>query len=186
MGHDGSPTYYQIERQELIIGSSTQCDVVLARPEISRRHLSLLIRGDTFFVIDHNSTNGTFLNEEKIEPGQKVEWQKQTPMRLATGVIMTLVEDAADEVSMFQGPVRERAGTDQTKTMVIPLAQLKAAASKKPSPPKPRPKKKKGKGMGLVYLVVVGIIGVAYYLNVTKGIKLDTLKLKGKRSNTAK
>ncbi len=172
MGHDGSPNYYQIERTELIIGSSTQCDVVLARPEISRRHLSLLVRGETFFVIDHNSTNGTFLHEEKIVPGQKVEWLKYTPMRLATGVIMTLVEDALDEASMIEAPVRVRKGADQTKTMVIPLAELRA--SKKLM--RPTPVKKKKKGMGMAYLVVAAIIGAAYYLNVTKGMKLDMSK----------
>lgn len=182
LGHDGSPTHYQIERNELIIGSSTQCDVVLARPEISRRHLSLLVRGNKFFVIDHNSTNGTFLHEEKIEPGQKVEWQTYIPMRLATGVIMTLVEDAADEASMFKGPVRERAGLDQTKTMVIPLAQLRAG-TKKSLPPPRRPKKKNG--MGMAYLVVAAIIGAAYYLNVTKGMKLDTSKLWGKKTKSS-
>jgi hypothetical protein len=30
--------------------------------------------------------------------------------------------------------------------------------------------KKEKKGMGMVYLVVLGIIGVAYYLKVTKGL----------------
>ncbi|MES2526123.1 MAG: FHA domain-containing protein [Bdellovibrionota bacterium] len=178
MGHDGSPTYYQIERTELIIGSSTQCDVVLARPEISRRHLSLLIRGDTFFVIDHNSTNGTFLDEQKIEPGQKVAWETYTPMRLATGVIMTLVDDATDEASMIQGPQSMRSGADQTKTIVIPLAQLKAA-SKKPLPqPRKMKTEKKSNGMGMAYLIVAALIGAAYYLNVSKGIKFDFMSKK--------
>jgi pSer/pThr/pTyr-binding forkhead associated (FHA) protein len=172
MGHDGGRSYYQIERNELIIGSSLQCDVVLPRPEISRRHLSLLVRGERYFVIDHNSTNGTFLNEEKIESGQKIEWKTYIPLRLATEVIITLVEDATSGDEMYQATTIEKNRSEQTRTIVIPLAQLKASSKK--GAPRSRGKKEK-KGMGMVYLVVV-----------TKGLKLDSLKLKGKRTSTSK
>lgn len=183
LGQEANRTYYQIERNELILGSSNQCDVVLPRPEISRRHLSLLVRGDRYFVIDHSSTNGTFLNEEKITPGQKTEWKTYIPMRLGTGVIITLVEDAADEEEIYSAPVNESSKSDQTRTIVIPLAQLKAAAAKKKPLPRKRTVKKK-KGMGMTYLFVAAILGFAYYLNVNKGFKFDSSKLRGKRSSS--
>ncbi len=171
-GHDSHKTYYQIERNELIIGSSNQCDVVLSAPEVSRRHLSLLIRGDRYFIIDHNSTNGTFLNEEKIEAGQKVEWSFDTPLRLATGVIITLVEDGdeADTISYSSASTNKK--TDQTRTIIVPLAQLKATTKKKKTLPPPRIRKK-NKSMAPTYLLVAIILGVAWYLNVDQEMKLD-------------
>lgn len=166
-GHEGIPSYYQIENRELIIGSSQQCHLVLPNPDISRRHLSLIHRGDTYFVIDHGSTNGTFLNEERLEHGVKTEWEVGVPLRLATDVILTLVDDAAtgDEVYHPQGRV------DENKTMVIPLSQLRAAS--RTTAPRPRMReKKKEKGMGKAILIVTAILGLAYYLNVEKDIRI--------------
>ncbi len=173
-GHDGGRSYYQIERNELIIGSSNQCDVVLPLPDISRRHLSLIVRGNQFFVIDHNSTNGTFIGEEQIGPGQRTEWKTYIPMRLATGVILTLVEDADTEEEIYNTPVLERVKNDQTRTVVIPLAQLKAQAKKKPMRPPPKEKKK---SMTMTYVIVAAVIGVAYYLNVSRGMKFEAPRL---------
>ncbi len=171
LGQAGSRSYYQIERNELIIGSSNQCHLLLPNSEISRRHLSLIQRGDRYFVIDHGSTNGSFLDEQKIEPGQKAEWKVNTPMRLATGVILTLVDDASDGDEDYMAPASERINPDHTRTMVIPLAQLKASA-KKSSPPPVRKKRQKKQGMGKAVVIVAAILGIAYYLNVEKDIRI--------------
>src|SRR3954467_14487078 len=43
------------------------CDIVLADPEVSRRHAALRITGDGAAVEDFGSTNGTFVNEQRVE-----------------------------------------------------------------------------------------------------------------------
>jgi predicted component of type VI protein secretion system len=51
---------------ELTIGREG-CDVVLPDPEVSRRHAALRVTGDGVAVEDFGSTNGTFVNEERVQ-----------------------------------------------------------------------------------------------------------------------
>lgn len=162
-GHEARKTYYQIDRPDLIIGSSTQSHVVIPSTEISRRHLTLQERGGRFFIIDHGSTNGTFLNEERLEAGQKLEWRPYEPLRLATQVMLTLVDDEVGDIEphMAAGGIQDSGD----RTRVIPLAELRAAKNP-PSArtrlrPKTRPKKK---GMGLTYVLVGGLLYGAFVL----------------------
>lgn len=49
------------------IGRDLNGTVVLAGEKISRRHAEIITDGDTFTLIDLGSTNGTFLNGERID-----------------------------------------------------------------------------------------------------------------------
>ncbi len=62
---------------ELIIGRSHRCDVILTSPDVSRRHARLLFRDGSWFVQDLESTNGTTVNGTRVgrcrlEPGDKL------------------------------------------------------------------------------------------------------------------
>jgi FHA domain len=52
--------------EELILGRSQTCDVVVTRPEVSRRHARLLFRDGSWFVHDLGSTNGTTVNGTRV------------------------------------------------------------------------------------------------------------------------
>lgn len=62
----------------LVIGRSTEADVLVMDPEVSRRHAQLEHDGGTVFLTDLRSSNGTFLNgrqlQESIElrPGDEI------------------------------------------------------------------------------------------------------------------
>src|SRR5436309_15551139 len=43
------------------------CDLVLPDPEVSRRHAAIRAAGGGLAVEDLDSTNGTFVNDERIE-----------------------------------------------------------------------------------------------------------------------
>ena len=49
------------------------CDVVLADPEVSRRHAALRMTGDGPAVEDLGSSNGTWVNGERIEGQRPIE-----------------------------------------------------------------------------------------------------------------
>src|SRR3954470_23314119 len=51
---------------ELTVGREG-CDVVLADPEVSRRHAALRVTGDGAAVEDFGSTNGTFVNDQRVQ-----------------------------------------------------------------------------------------------------------------------
>jgi pSer/pThr/pTyr-binding forkhead associated (FHA) protein len=50
----------------LIIGRDPRSDVVIKSETVSKRHLKIFPKGDRFFIVDLGSTNGTYVNREKI------------------------------------------------------------------------------------------------------------------------
>jgi hypothetical protein len=56
--------------QEIKIGRSSSNDLVINEKLVSRLHASIFISGADMFVVDHRSTNGTFINGIKVV-GQK-------------------------------------------------------------------------------------------------------------------
>lgn len=54
-------------QNEIIIGREENCDVFLADPVISSRHARLVYRNMHWWIEDLMSTNGTYLNDERVE-----------------------------------------------------------------------------------------------------------------------
>ncbi len=57
---------YSIKKNEVIIGRNPESDLVLDDPLVSRKHCKILIKENSIFIKDLNSTNGTFLNGKRI------------------------------------------------------------------------------------------------------------------------
>ncbi|MCK6592536.1 MAG: FHA domain-containing protein, partial [Polyangiaceae bacterium] len=54
------------EGEEIIVGRVGEVDVVLAEDMVSRRHARIAVEGGQMLIEDFESTNGTFVNGEKI------------------------------------------------------------------------------------------------------------------------
>src|SRR5271170_6097190 len=61
------PHSVNLDRDSTSIGSSTNQDIVLNDPCVTRLHAIIVRNGDTYMVIDQNSTHGTFLNATRVE-----------------------------------------------------------------------------------------------------------------------
>ena len=57
---------YSLQQEQVTIGRSAGNELVLADPEVSRRHVRVLRRADGYAVEDIGSTNGTFVNGQRI------------------------------------------------------------------------------------------------------------------------
>jgi hypothetical protein len=57
---------FPLAEDQISIGRSAGNDLVLADPEVSRRHARIVRRADGFAVEDIGSTNGTFVNQQRI------------------------------------------------------------------------------------------------------------------------
>lgn len=55
-----------IER-DMLVGRHQDADILLQSADISRRHAALLLKGEQLWVQDLNSSNGTFINDTRVE-----------------------------------------------------------------------------------------------------------------------
>lgn len=61
------PHSIDLDRESTSIGRSPGQDIVMSDPCVSRHHALIVREGDTYTVIDQNSTYGTFLNATRVE-----------------------------------------------------------------------------------------------------------------------
>jgi hypothetical protein len=57
------------EGQEIVIGRSSELDMVLVEEMVSRKHARIALADGTISIEDLGSTNGTFVNGEKVQQG---------------------------------------------------------------------------------------------------------------------
>ncbi len=58
----------QLTKSDMIlIGRLENCDVILDSAEVSRRHAMIRQKGETYFLEDLDSSNGTYVNDERIK-----------------------------------------------------------------------------------------------------------------------
>ena len=70
--------------REIIIGRSSDLDMVLVEDMVSRRHAKIIVTDDQIFIQDLGSTNGTFVNGEKI---RRVDLKDGDRILIGTSII---------------------------------------------------------------------------------------------------
>jgi two-component system cell cycle response regulator len=57
---------YVLDKSPQRVGRGADNQIVLEGDSVSRRHAQFERRGGTWYIVDNNSTNGTYLNEEQV------------------------------------------------------------------------------------------------------------------------
>lgn len=128
---------YVLNRPEIYIGSTENNDIVIPSAEISKKHLKVIVTDDQkCFVIDQGSTNGSYINDQRLVPGKREELKLFTSMRLGEKVLLTLLDK--DKGEMPELPVRDQfveenkvVIADEDKTRVISLKTLQKTKTEK-------------------------------------------------------
>lgn len=180
------PLIFPLKKSTIFIGASASCDIVLNTSGVSRKHVAVVNESDNFYVIDQGSTNGSYINEERLVPGRKVEFTSFFPVRLGDNVLLTLLSDEDSHEGFINlvlpAPEAEKPDLSASRsesTTMISLKDLKSAsteglvkkrkeniARRKTQAAKPAPMKSKDKSRMLsTQIMAFLLIGVAFYYN---------------------
>jgi hypothetical protein len=77
--------------REIIVGRSSELDMVLVEDMVSRKHAKIQATPDAILISDLGSTNGTFVNGEKIK---KVRLKEGDRILIGTSIIKLVAVDA--------------------------------------------------------------------------------------------
>lgn len=91
---DGKEQFFAFDgKNSVSIGRAPESDIQLLAEGISRNHLLVTDEGGEYFATDLGSSQGTFLNEEKLEPKVRVSFNSFFPMKLGPSVHLYLVDE---------------------------------------------------------------------------------------------
>ena len=169
------PMIHKLSKDKTLLGAGQDCDVVVEADGISRKHLLILVESDQYFVVDQGSTNGSFINEERLVPGQRTNFTSFFPLKLGFHVTLALLsdEDSSEKFDFAKGlsaPASEpapkpKSAPSQASGQLVPRtpgrsATAPAMAKGTPAASKgPRPDKKKDES-SMAVKVVAFIIAV--------------------------
>lgn len=89
--------------KQLIIGRSSELDIVLVEDMVSRKHAKITIQGGKISIEDLGSTNGTFVNGEKVKQSRLKEGD-----RILVGTsILKLVKAGANAPELSDAQVKQ-------------------------------------------------------------------------------
>jgi hypothetical protein len=91
---------YELEKESINVGRSSDNDIQLKDILVSRRHLRIDHKNEKYFVQDLESTNGTFVAGEQIRTGVEFEVAEGLPIAIGISVIC-LGERCSERVLSF-------------------------------------------------------------------------------------
>jgi hypothetical protein len=115
---------------EIIVGRSSDLDMVLVEDMVSRRHAKILVNADQVTIQDLGSTNGTFVNGERVKRATLNDGDR---VLIGTSIIKLVTADAAQSPSAPPGKKLQEVAinrrTNQVRSMSgaideVPLPDL--------------------------------------------------------------
>jgi pSer/pThr/pTyr-binding forkhead associated (FHA) protein len=118
-----------VPEKQVIVGRSSELDMVLVEDMVSRKHARIIMQQDQIWIEDLGSTNGSFVNGEKIKRAKLKEGDR---VLIGTSILKVIATEAG---AVAEAPKRdlesfasERRAT-QTRTMSgsieeVPLPDL--------------------------------------------------------------
>ncbi len=99
-----------ITQSEMTIGRDPSAEVLVSDQSISRKHAKITKEGKEVKIIDLGSSNGTYINNKKIQPGVPVLLAKEDMIKLANTILKFL--PAGEIEILFYGNLNSAAHTD--------------------------------------------------------------------------
>jgi predicted component of type VI protein secretion system len=153
---------FEVNVDRVTVGRVEENTFQIADPSVSSRHAEILRQGENLLVRDLNSTNGTFINGQKISesvlsPGQTLRFG-QVELKIDDG--QPLPAPASAPATPNPAPAAPQKRVDAT--MVIPrgvsLEQLEQGGGVRPSGFDTNTSFAKKKNQTNKYFIIIGVV----------------------------
>lgn len=81
--HEQSGKTFRIKTTQFDVGRSVECKLQVDNPYVARKHATFVHEENGWHIIDNNSTNGTWLNGEKLQGGTRYRLRRDDEIVLA-------------------------------------------------------------------------------------------------------
>lgn len=95
-------------RHDIVIGRGADCNLRLSAPQISRRHCFLRVGRDGVSVTDLDSSNGTYVNGQRLKAGLRQDLMTGTTLSIGpVHFVVHIREDAVAQDAMKTGSIEK-------------------------------------------------------------------------------
>ena len=105
----GSSREYPMTRDDFFIGRGMECNIVIDKNDISRKHTRISRDGEKFFIEDLKSVNGTFLNASPVQERREIKHMDV----IQVGSTMIVFNDPDNPSHMNNAGASTRVGLDE-------------------------------------------------------------------------
>jgi pSer/pThr/pTyr-binding forkhead associated (FHA) protein len=151
---------FPLEAEEVIVGRDATSGVAIIDAEVSRKHAKLILHGSAYTIQDLGSTNGTFVNQQRItatqalNPGDTVSFGEKIILQYEAvyDPNATMVSGSKQPVTAL--PVQKPAPAPVPAQAPAPVYSSQVPST--PTPVAPQPKKKRtGLIIGIILVILV-------------------------------
>ena len=167
--HDGNVEEFILNKQSVVIGRGKSCDLPVSFEGFSRQHAQIELIDGEIFVTDLGSTNGVFIDGNRIPPSQKTPMQSFLTLQIGSAQRVEVIDDSPMPEASHP---RKQERTDATFGFSEPRSVVETSKSKtldnqlfkKTLPPKKASDGQgKKKGVSPNLLIAVFFIGICVY-----------------------
>jgi len=105
---------YDLTNGITFLGRSSKSDIRIKDSSVSRKHLKIFLIGKKIFLEDLKSTNGTFINSERIVPGEGFEIGARDLITIGNTVFQLEGLPGAGPLDRSTPPKDEKDGAEET------------------------------------------------------------------------
>lgn len=126
-------------RHDIVIGRGSDCNLRLSAPQMSRRHCFLRVGREGVSVTDLDSSNGTYVNNKRIKPGERVELVTGSILSLGPVSFIVQVKEDSGSTTKNEGErsrktSKSASGASESSTIVNSAAAIMAEEFKSKPP----------------------------------------------------
>jgi hypothetical protein len=92
-------TSFRLKDQKTVIGRDESSDIVLDAPAVSRRHACIILERPNIYIEDVGSTNGTFINDQRLAEGERYRLRRDDVISLGSEVQLSIDLEDDDDIA---------------------------------------------------------------------------------------